>query len=160
MNSLVRSSRQKLSYEEEDTCHMRRRIRACHMIVEAEAVIWGGGYMSYEKEDTCMPYDRRGRSCDEVLHWQHTRNTHISWYMYMYMYMHMHMHMFMYMYESRDTHHIARIYMYVCVCVCVCVCMCVCVCVCVCIDTHTWSSQHFYESVPALHISSSSKRTH
>jgi hypothetical protein len=32
-----------MSYEEEDTCHMRRRIH----------VIWGGGYMSYEEEDTC-----------------------------------------------------------------------------------------------------------
>jgi hypothetical protein len=31
-----------MSYEEEDTCHMGRRIH----------VIWGGGYMSYE-EDTC-----------------------------------------------------------------------------------------------------------
>jgi len=28
-----------MSYEEEDTCHMRRRIH--------------GGYMSYEEEDTC-----------------------------------------------------------------------------------------------------------
>jgi len=28
-----------MSYEEEDTCHMRRRR--------------GGGYMSYEEEDTC-----------------------------------------------------------------------------------------------------------
>ena len=30
-----------MSYEEEDTCHMRRRTH----------VIWGGGYMSYEEED-------------------------------------------------------------------------------------------------------------
>jgi hypothetical protein len=30
-----------MSYEEEDTCNMRRRIH----------VIWGGGYMSYEEED-------------------------------------------------------------------------------------------------------------
>jgi hypothetical protein len=32
-----------MSYEEEDTCHMRRRIH----------VIRGEGYMSYEEEDTC-----------------------------------------------------------------------------------------------------------
>jgi len=32
-----------MSFDEEDTCHMRRRIH----------VIRGGGYMSYEEEDTC-----------------------------------------------------------------------------------------------------------
>jgi hypothetical protein len=32
-----------MSYEEEDTCQMRR----IH-------VIGGGGYMSYEEEDTCQ----------------------------------------------------------------------------------------------------------
>ena len=31
-----------MSYEEEDTCHMRKMIHAL-----------GGGYMSYEEEDTC-----------------------------------------------------------------------------------------------------------
>jgi len=31
-----------MSYAEEDTCHMRRRIH----------VICGGGYMSYAEEDT------------------------------------------------------------------------------------------------------------
>jgi len=36
-----------MSYKEEDTCHMRRRIHA----------ICGGGFMSYAEEDTC--YMRR-----------------------------------------------------------------------------------------------------
>jgi hypothetical protein len=31
-----------MSYEEEDTCHMRRSV-----------ILGGGGYMSYEEEDTC-----------------------------------------------------------------------------------------------------------
>jgi hypothetical protein len=41
-----------MSYQEEDTCHMRRRIH----------VISGGGYMSYEEEDTCHPEIRSQKS--------------------------------------------------------------------------------------------------
>ena len=50
-----------MPYEEEDTCHMRRRIH----------VIWGGGYISYEEEDTChmtrrMHYEEERRAYAQV----------------------------------------------------------------------------------------------
>jgi hypothetical protein len=36
--------------EEEDTCHMRRRIHVMDAWMRESG---GGGYMSYEEEDTC-----------------------------------------------------------------------------------------------------------
>jgi len=44
-----------ISYEEEDTCHMRRRIHGCRAECLCQHYlhfILGGGYMSYEEEDT------------------------------------------------------------------------------------------------------------
>jgi hypothetical protein len=35
--------------KEEDTCHMKRRIHVSRVSAEE-----GGGYMSYEEEDTCL----------------------------------------------------------------------------------------------------------
>jgi hypothetical protein len=39
-----------MSYEEEDACHMRRRMQIFSHILQS---ICGGGCMSYEEEDAC-----------------------------------------------------------------------------------------------------------
>jgi hypothetical protein len=39
-------------------CHMRRRIRACHMRTW-ELVVADGRCMSYEEEDMCMSYEEK-----------------------------------------------------------------------------------------------------
>jgi len=40
-----------MSYEEEDTCHMRRRTHVTDLILSLYTV--SRGYVSYEEEDTC-----------------------------------------------------------------------------------------------------------
>jgi hypothetical protein len=42
-----------MSYEEWDTCHMRRRIHDTFHRSRRTLVLFGVGYLSYEEEDTC-----------------------------------------------------------------------------------------------------------
>jgi hypothetical protein len=65
-----------MSYEEEDTCHMRRRIHVMtyiHIPNGYIAVSGSRGYMSYEEEDTCHMRRRI-----HVMTYMHIRNGYIA----------------------------------------------------------------------------------